>query len=523
MLTRVRPLAWLLLTLPCLGVGPCPGGPILVGLPTAGGLLPVEIVLSPGTDPAAVSVALDGTDVTSLFAAGSPGLVGALAVPDPGAHTIQVTGLLFPGAPVPIVRGAVFRSPGPAPVLLEATPIAGAAAVTPGAWLRFRLAAPAPPDALVGFGFALECNGRELSRSAHVTPDGGLVLNPSPALPAGASCRVVWRDENGDVAEHAFGVAPDAGAAVALYDRRDPLALAPFPDDFFTRADRFAAERPRDRAAGAALRRPVPAGGLHGARVGGRPRRRLEPRDADRAPLQPPARRVSHPRGRLGGAGPARADRPRRRRPREPRLRQAHRVSARAPERRRARRDAGSRGAPLPRHRPARARALRGGRETRGLRRRYARPTGRPVALLRGAPGGAGRLRGRGARAGARRARPTLETLASLPGVPIPPEDVALALQLSIRTAAGVVDDLTAIKELALASPPPGLVLPDLAVNACPTPANFCIRTLGTRALEVRGRVRLPDFREGAGQQIFRATRSRGSRCRRARTRCASC
>ena len=78
---RTRPLAWLLLALPCLGSGPCPTGPIAIGLPTAAGLLPVEIALAPGTDPAAASVALDGADVTALFAAGGPGLVGALPVP----------------------------------------------------------------------------------------------------------------------------------------------------------------------------------------------------------------------------------------------------------------------------------------------------------------------------------------------------------------------------------------------------------------------------------------------------------
>ena len=46
--------------------------------------------------------------------------------------------------------------------------------------------------------------------------------------------------------------------------------------------------------------------------------------------------------------------------------------------------------------------------------------------------------------------------------MPIPPEDVALAVRLSIRTQPGV-DDLIAVKELALASPPPQLVLPNLA------------------------------------------------------------
>ncbi|MCX5737979.1 MAG: hypothetical protein NTZ61_05675, partial [Proteobacteria bacterium] len=88
---------------------------------------------------------------------------------------------------------------------------------------------------------------------------------------------------------------------------------------------------------------------------------------------------------------------------------------------------------------------------------------------------------------------PALATVASLANVPIPAEDIAVAVQLSIRTQPGVEDSVY-FKERALSLPPPQLVLPTLA-NPCPNVNNFCIRLVSTRALEIRGRVRLPEFR----------------------------
>ena len=64
---------------------------------------------------------------------------------------------------------------------------------------------------------------------------------------------------------------------------------------------------------------------------------------------------------------------------------------------------------------------------------------------------------------------PALEVLATLPDVPIPPEDVALAVRISIRTHPSVAD-LVHIKELALAQAPSPLILPDPDVDPCPDP-----------------------------------------------------
>ena len=48
-------------------------------------------------------------------------------------------------------------------------------------------------------------------------------------------------------------------------------------------------------------------------------------------------------------------------------------------------------------------------------------------------------------------------------------------------------------------------MLPNLAVNPCPNVSNFCVRVIANRALEVRGRVRLPSFLDTL-RQIARDT-----------------
>jgi hypothetical protein len=91
-------------------------------------------------------------------------------------------------------------------------------------------------------------------------------------------------------------------------------------------------------------------------------------------------------------------------------------------------------------------------------------------------------------------------TVAALADVPIPVEDIALAVRLSIRTQPGV-DDSVYFKERALAVAAPELVLPTLA-DPCPDPTEFCIQLVPTRALEIRGRVRLPEYRN-PDSQVF--------------------
>lgn len=492
-------LAALLLALPLLGAGSCVGTSAHIGLPTLSGVLPIEIPLSPSIDPAAVTVALDGADVTGAFAPGGPGLVGSIRVPPPGPHRLTVT---RPWAlPVgSLSSGVLFDSPSAAPAVLALAPPAQGGLVASGAWLRFLLAAPADASALAGFGFAIECDGARVARTAHPQGDGALILNPTPALPPGASCRVTWRDETGAVAEIAFAVAADAAGApaIALYERESPLSIAPFPDDYWTEAD---ATKPTGlRVALPAPPFPEPTQNqafvaLAGMADDGDGWSRQtpivialsHPLDPSQVPADPFAAQDPFTPIALVDVDPASPD-----------------FGERVPYRLLVRTDPRPGGGfdhaailfpTIDLREQGRyavvftRRAFAAGEPGRG----YGPSPLFAAALAEpsdGEPAEAARVRS--ALAGA------LEAVEALGDAPIPREDIALALSVSIRTHPAV-DDLVQVKELTLAGPPPQLVLPDIATDPCPAPGSFCIRVIANRALEVRGRVRLPRYRNAMG------------------------
>jgi hypothetical protein len=459
-------------------------------------LLPIQITLAPSVDPAAVKVGLDGADVTSSFAPGGPGLVGAIPVPPPGTHRLEVTRPLGGIPMIPFTTGHVFVSPSAAPALVGVEPPSGGGPVPRSAWLRFRLSERAEATDLAGFGFGIECDGRGVPRAAHALDDGALILNPTPALPAGASCRVAWRGEGGGVAETTFTVAPDAAgtAATAIYDRSDPLALAPFPDDYFTTPD---ASMPT----GLRVELPVPPfsdpfqvrafeslvnqiGVVDGwSRYTPIVLHLSHPLDPQAVPQDEFASMDAFAPIALVDVDPASPD-----------------FGRRVPHRMVVRSDvAGGALQHAAMLFPTIDLRERGRYALVVTRRAFAanepgRPFG-PSAFFADVleppdPGHAPEV------ARAREvAGPALDALAALLEVPIPPEDVALLLRISTRTRPGVAD-LVHVKELALAAPPPELVLPDLATDPCPNVNNFCVRLSTTRALEVRGRVVLPNFRD---------------------------
>ena len=487
--------------LPVLGAASC-GPPIQLGLPTPDGLVPVEITLS-DVDPATVVVRLDGVDVSAAFAPGGAGLVGALPVPDPGSHRLSVTWPLEPVPFVTVTSHLLFDAPTAAPALLAVEPADGATNVPAGTWLRFRLAAEPDPSALVGFGFALECDGERVARSAHALADGSLILNPTPALPPGSQCRATWRAAGGGIGETRFAVAaPAAGpAARVLYDRDDPLAVAPFPDDVWLEPD---ASRPSGRRPVL----PVPPY-TEPAQLAAFTALTAMLADADGWSRQTPiVLALSHPLdASLVPADPAASldplapialvdlD------PASPEYGQ------RVPYRLLVRSD------PRPGGGVDHAAILfptidlreRGRYAVVVTRRAFAAgEPGRsfePSAFFAGVVGGPADDES----ATVTRVRAVvgdaLEALAELPDVPIPSEDVALALSLSIRTHPSVMD-LVHVKEQALASPPPAFVMPDVVNDPCPDPASFCIRLIPNRAVEVRGRVRLPNYRNASVQFV---------------------
>ena len=71
-----------------------------------------------------------------------------------------------------------------------------------------------------------------------------LVINPEPSLPAAAACELRWLGEDGPQ-RLAFATAGAGIPAFVRYDRRDRRATAPFPDDFWLLASGSSDERER--------------------------------------------------------------------------------------------------------------------------------------------------------------------------------------------------------------------------------------------------------------------------------------
>jgi len=113
------------------------------------------------------------------------------------------------------------------PALLASDPAPGGTAA-PSAWPVLDFASPVPPAAPLGL--ALDCGGA-VTFAAHSVAPERLVLNPAGDLPAGASCTLSWSD--GETPLLAFAVAAAGAPATVVYDRSDDGMFPPFPDDTY--------------------------------------------------------------------------------------------------------------------------------------------------------------------------------------------------------------------------------------------------------------------------------------------------
>jgi hypothetical protein len=395
---------------------------------------------------------------------------------------------------MPFRQQLAFESPAAAPALLDATPAAGATSVPRTAWLRLRFASPPSNASLAGWDFGLECDGERIPRRPDVLADGALILNPKPELPPGADCRVIWRGPGGGVAEHGFRVAANAALAAEVhYDRGDALRLAPFPDDYWAVPD---ASTPT----GVALELPLPpfpdlfqqeVFAALAAAVGAVDGWSRQPpivlafsHDVDLSAVPADAAASADPFAPVAllDVDPGSPD-----------------YGERIPYRMLRRSDFAPTGGVdrVALLFPAVDLRERGRYAVVVTRRVFAqgapgapfRPSAFFADLLEPAQTGESAERAR-ARASV---EPVLDALEGLARVPIPREDVALAVRLTVRSHPDV-SDMVAIKEQALAGPPPALILPSRA-NPCPS-LDLCITTHSGRTLEVRGRVRLPNYRD---------------------------
>jgi hypothetical protein len=139
---------------------------------------------------------------------------------------VAVPGLLAPTCgPPPFLPGLVSSSP------------AAGAVVPRSVWPVLRFAADVPEGA--GRRIRLVCDGAVHPRVVSALEPDALVVNPWHTLPADASCSVELDTEQGSVSVP-FQTAPagaPAGSVAPVYDRRDRNQPLPFPDDFWLDPD----------------------------------------------------------------------------------------------------------------------------------------------------------------------------------------------------------------------------------------------------------------------------------------------
>jgi hypothetical protein len=122
----------------------------------------------------------------------------------------------------------------PLPPLVSSDPAHGAIGVPRTVWVRLSFARPVSEAAREGVELA--CNRARHPASLHLVTPRTLVVNPVGDLAAGARCVVSWRGRRGPRRLEFIAAAAGAPAQV-IYDRSDARGTAPFPDDFWLRPD----------------------------------------------------------------------------------------------------------------------------------------------------------------------------------------------------------------------------------------------------------------------------------------------
>ena len=118
------------------------------------------------------------------------------------------------------------------PALLSTAPTDGATNVPRTVWLELHFAAPVNRPDLV----TLSCGGAPVSVTASTFAAGRVLVNPLVDLPSQTDCTATWPGPAGAESLD-FRTAAHGGAAELLYGRDDGRTLAPLPDDVFAIAD----------------------------------------------------------------------------------------------------------------------------------------------------------------------------------------------------------------------------------------------------------------------------------------------
>ncbi len=120
------------------------------------------------------------------------------------------------------------------PALAAADPAPDSSNVPRTAWIRLDFAAPWWTKSAETLSLACEGTAHAF-QVARVSPTR-LVVNPDVDLPADSQCALHWQDSGGwqSLGFHTAAAAPPA---TVLYDRSDASAVPPFPDDYWLAPD----------------------------------------------------------------------------------------------------------------------------------------------------------------------------------------------------------------------------------------------------------------------------------------------
>ena len=395
----------------------------------------------------------------------------------------------FGNAPVTIdalilaVNAALYGCPvSSTPPLLSSDPPDGATQVPRTAWIRLTFSDHVESGALRGFD--LLCGDAAHDVAVSRVTAAVLVANPAGELPADAECVLGWSGPNGRATVR-FSTAAMGAPATVFYDRTDARRTNPFPDDMWLTPD-------TTEPNGFRLAVPVPAGpadvqGIFKALLpeanrldGFSPIAHfvVELSDApDAASLPQTAADSLDPLATVGlfdlSHGSAR-------------------FGQRIPFQLHIRTDANTQGVishsllifpsiPL----------TPGGRYGLVITRRALVDAMRPLessAFFRAAIGPPTAGEPAAAAPVRRLAGEVLDCVGSSAIPPIPADDVALALRMSVRTTDDIPSDLTAIKEQVLARPPPAMTVTSVQPNSAGDSDVAAI---------VRGTWQAPDWRSG--------------------------
>ncbi len=189
----------------------------------------LHVALGTRIDWETLSVWLDGRplDTVRLPVAGGALLAFNAA---PGRHHLAVRGV---DGDRDVWEQLIIEAPPAIPDLVASDPVQGET-VPPSAWLHLRPARAADVRSLASMDLA--CDGRSVDFDAEVLDDGSILVNPAPALPAGAACAMIWRSSRG-ISGLGFSTSAAQPDAFVVHDRRQSGSLAPFPDDHFLESD----------------------------------------------------------------------------------------------------------------------------------------------------------------------------------------------------------------------------------------------------------------------------------------------